>query len=93
MKAAVLRDVNRPLQVEEVQIDSPGPREVLIRTGASGVCHSDLHLRNYGKKSICVDLREEGRRIVRDLVAMSDVVVENYKPGVMERLGLEVETL
>ena len=43
MKAAVLREVNRPLEVEEVQIDSPGPREVLIRTGASGVCHSDLH--------------------------------------------------
>ncbi len=43
MKAAVLREVDRPREVEEVQIDSPGPREVLIRTGASGVCHSDLH--------------------------------------------------
>ena len=43
MKAAVLHDVNQPLQIEEVQIDNPGPREVLIRTGASGVCHSDLH--------------------------------------------------
>ena len=43
MKAAVLREVNRPLEVEEVQIDQPGPREVLIRTGATGVCHSDLH--------------------------------------------------
>ena len=43
MKAAVLREVNRPLEVEEVEIDEPGPREVLIRTGASGVCHSDLH--------------------------------------------------
>jgi S-(hydroxymethyl)glutathione dehydrogenase/alcohol dehydrogenase len=43
MKAALLRQVNRPLEIEEVQIDKPGPREVLIRTGASGVCHSDLH--------------------------------------------------
>ena len=43
MKAAVLREVDRPLEVEEVQIDKPGPREVLIRTGATGVCHSDLH--------------------------------------------------
>ena len=43
MKAAVLREVDRPLEVEEVQIDNPGPREVLIRTGATGVCHSDLH--------------------------------------------------
>ena len=43
MKAAVLREVNVPLEVEEVQVDAPGPREVVIRTGASGVCHSDLH--------------------------------------------------
>jgi len=43
MKAAVLREVNRPLEVEEVGIDKPGPTEVLVRTGASGVCHSDLH--------------------------------------------------
>jgi S-(hydroxymethyl)glutathione dehydrogenase/alcohol dehydrogenase len=43
MKAAVLREVNKPLQIEEVQIAHPGPREVLIRTGAVGVCHSDLH--------------------------------------------------
>ena len=43
MKAALLRQVNQPLEIEEVQIDKPGPREVLIRTGATGVCHSDLH--------------------------------------------------
>ena len=43
MKAAVLRAVSQPLQIEEVQIGLPGPREVLIRTAAVGVCHSDLH--------------------------------------------------
>ena len=43
MKAAVLREVDRPLEVEEVDIADPGPREVIVRTGASGVCHSDLH--------------------------------------------------
>lgn len=43
MKAAVLREINRPLEIEEVAIANPGPREVLIRTGATGVCHSDLH--------------------------------------------------
>src|SRR5918912_3103671 len=43
MKAAVLRQVNTPLQVEEVELGRLGPREVLIRTGATGVCHSDLH--------------------------------------------------
>ena len=43
MKAAVLRAVGQPLQIEDVQIGLPGPREVLIRTAATGVCHSDLH--------------------------------------------------
>jgi S-(hydroxymethyl)glutathione dehydrogenase/alcohol dehydrogenase len=44
VKAAVLNERKRPLDVEEIQIDEPGPREVLVRTAASGVCHSDLHL-------------------------------------------------
>jgi S-(hydroxymethyl)glutathione dehydrogenase / alcohol dehydrogenase len=43
MKAAVLREVGKPLQIEDVQISKPGPHEVLIRTVAAGVCHSDLH--------------------------------------------------
>lgn len=43
IKAAIFREINQPLTVEEVQIDEPGPREVLVRTVASGVCHSDLH--------------------------------------------------
>jgi S-(hydroxymethyl)glutathione dehydrogenase/alcohol dehydrogenase len=43
MKAAVLREVGKPLSIENVQINKPGPHEVLIRTVAAGVCHSDLH--------------------------------------------------
>jgi S-(hydroxymethyl)glutathione dehydrogenase/alcohol dehydrogenase len=43
MKAAVLREVGKPLQIEDVQLDKPGPHEVLVRTAAAGVCHSDLH--------------------------------------------------
>jgi S-(hydroxymethyl)glutathione dehydrogenase/alcohol dehydrogenase len=43
MKAAVLREVGKPLAIENVTIGKPGPREVLIRTAAAGVCHSDLH--------------------------------------------------
>ncbi len=43
MKAAVLRQVGTPLQIEDVEISKPGPHEVLIRTAAAGVCHSDLH--------------------------------------------------
>jgi S-(hydroxymethyl)glutathione dehydrogenase / alcohol dehydrogenase len=43
MKAAVLREVKKPLSIEDVKISKPGPHEVLIRTAAAGVCHSDLH--------------------------------------------------
>ncbi len=43
MKAALLRGVQQPLTVEDVELSAPGPREVLIRTVAAGVCHSDVH--------------------------------------------------
>jgi S-(hydroxymethyl)glutathione dehydrogenase/alcohol dehydrogenase len=43
MKAAVLYEVNKPLVIEEVSINKPGPREVLLRTAYAGLCHSDLH--------------------------------------------------
>ncbi len=43
MKAAVLREVGAPLTIEEVRIDTPSAHEVLVRTSAVGVCHSDLH--------------------------------------------------
>jgi len=43
MKAAVLHQTKTPLVIEDVQISKPGPHEVLIRTSAAGVCHSDLH--------------------------------------------------
>jgi S-(hydroxymethyl)glutathione dehydrogenase/alcohol dehydrogenase len=43
MKAAVLRETRKPLVIEDIRISKPGPHEVLIRTAAAGVCHSDLH--------------------------------------------------
>jgi S-(hydroxymethyl)glutathione dehydrogenase/alcohol dehydrogenase len=43
MKAAVLIAPNQPLEIEELSISKPGPHEVLIRTAACGLCHSDLH--------------------------------------------------
>ena len=46
MKAAVFREVNVPMEIEEVQISKPGPREVLIRTSSAGICHSDMHFYN-----------------------------------------------
>jgi len=43
MKAAVVRQFGRPLNIEEVAIPSPGPGEVLVKIMATGVCHTDLH--------------------------------------------------
>ena len=43
MRAAVLIEAGKPLQIDQINIANPGPHEVLIRTAACGLCHSDLH--------------------------------------------------
>ena len=43
MKAAVMYGVDQPLVIEEIDVDDPRPTEVIVRTSATGVCHSDLH--------------------------------------------------
>ena len=49
---------------------------------------------NRGKRSITIDLKtEEGRELARALAAKADVVIENFRPGVMDRLGLGASTL
>jgi crotonobetainyl-CoA:carnitine CoA-transferase CaiB-like acyl-CoA transferase len=49
---------------------------------------------NRSKKSVAVDLKSpEGKAVIRELAAQSDVVVENFRPGVMARLGLDPASL
>lgn len=49
---------------------------------------------NRGKRSVCLDFsRTESTQVLLDLVAAADVVVENYGPGVLERRGLDYESL
>ncbi len=43
MKAAVLYEASKPLQIEDLEIGEPQTNEILIRNEAAGVCHSDLH--------------------------------------------------
>ena len=43
MKAALFHGVHQPLVIEDVEIGEPMAREIIVRTVASGVCHSDLH--------------------------------------------------
>ncbi len=48
---------------------------------------------NRGKRSICLDLKnQEGVAVARDMVAAADVLVENFRPGALDRLGLDYET-
>jgi S-(hydroxymethyl)glutathione dehydrogenase / alcohol dehydrogenase len=42
-RAAILYSCPGDLTIEEIEVDAPGPREVLIQTVAAGLCHSDLH--------------------------------------------------
>lgn len=49
---------------------------------------------NRGKKSIVIDLKSaDGVALARDLAAKCDILIENYRPGVMDRLGLGYDTL
>lgn len=44
MRAAVLRDIDHGLEVQEIRTPHPKDGEVLIRVSACGLCHSDLHV-------------------------------------------------
>ncbi|MBK5267666.1 MAG: CoA transferase [Acidimicrobiia bacterium] len=56
---------------------------------------SAIHLfMNRGKKSVVMDMKSErGRQIFYDLVKQADVVIDNFRPGVMARLGIDHDTL
>jgi S-(hydroxymethyl)glutathione dehydrogenase/alcohol dehydrogenase len=43
MKAAILQELNTPLKIEQVELDDPKDREVLVKLVATGVCHTDIH--------------------------------------------------
>ena len=60
------------------------------RNGVGGA----FAMMNRNKRSVVIDLStEDGVELVKRLVREADVVVENYRPGVMERLGLDYDTL
>lgn len=88
---AVLADLGAEvIKVEEPRIGDPTRRNLPDWGGESAYFMS----LNRGKRSVTLDLKsEEGAAAARDLIATSDVLVENYRPGVMARLGLDHETL
>jgi crotonobetainyl-CoA:carnitine CoA-transferase CaiB-like acyl-CoA transferase len=80
---------------EVVKVERPGIGDIARWIGASVNGMSALfQVCNRGKRSIAVDIRcEAGRDIVRQLASRADVVVENYRPGVMDRAGLGYDDL
>ena len=78
MRAAVLRAFGEPLTVEELELDPPREGEVLVRMGASGVCHSDLHVvHGTHPTSLPVVLGHEGAGVVEEV----GPGVANVRPG------------
>ena len=76
-QAAVFRKVQEPLTVESVEIDKPWGREVLVRTAATGVCHSDLHV-------------VDG---IGPFSADRPIVLGHEGAGVVESVGADVTTV
>jgi len=54
MKAAVVTAFKKPLEILQVAIPKPGPIDVLIKTIACGVCHTDLHAAHGGSNTILI---------------------------------------
>ena len=60
------------------------------RNGVSGM----FSMLNRNKRSIVIDLStEEGKSLLKEMLASADVIVENFRPGVMDRLGFDYETM
>ncbi|MBV1882700.1 MAG: CoA transferase [Pseudomonadales bacterium] len=68
--------------------------ETLRSRGKSGSAAYAFTMLNQNKQSITIDLKtDKGKALFIDLVKQSDVVLENFSPGTMEKLGLSAETL
>lgn len=88
MRAALYTGVDQPLSVEEVEPLPPGPRDVIVRVAASGVCHSDLSIaRGYVPAPPPAVLGHEGTGEVLEVgpevsrVAVRDTVVASFVPA------------
>lgn len=84
------------LGAEIIKVERPGHGDdtrFFKPPEAGGESHFFLAF-NRSKKSIALDLsRDEGRDIIHQLAAKSDVLIQNFRPGVMQRLGLDYDTM
>src|SRR5919205_4663649 len=80
---------------EVVKIERPGKGDVIREwdTAVRGLCSGYVWL-NRNKRSVTLDVKApEGRAILRQLAERADVFLENFAPGVPERLGVGYEQL
>jgi len=75
---------------EVIKIERPGIGDIARFVGVMVNGMSSLYLVcNRGKRGVVVDLQQpEGAELVRSMAAHADVLIENYRPGVMDKLGL-----
>lgn len=82
---------------EVIKIESPEAGDVLraMKPGSNkGYVPSDFTVLNAGKKSFAVDIRtQQGVDVLKSLAAKADVVIENFRPGVVKRRGLDYESI
>ncbi|WP_220136924.1 CaiB/BaiF CoA transferase family protein [Streptomyces himalayensis] len=81
---------------EVIKVERPGAGDHLRRFGTDTDCGDTLVWLSEGrnKRSVTLDLGDErGRQLLRELIAGADVVIENFRPGVMERWGLGWEQI
>ena len=74
-------------EIIKIENTSVGDYTRIVSTQRSGVSAAYLN-NNRNKKSVCIDLKnDDGKRILKKLIETADVIVQNFRPGVMERLG------
>jgi crotonobetainyl-CoA:carnitine CoA-transferase CaiB-like acyl-CoA transferase len=79
---------------EVIKIETEEGETMRIRPPVRGGCSTSFGSYNVGKKSVVLDLKSaKGVEAVKQLVTKVDVLVENFRPGVMRRLKLDQETL
>jgi crotonobetainyl-CoA:carnitine CoA-transferase CaiB-like acyl-CoA transferase len=77
------------LGAEVIKVERPGTGDP-FRSFEEGLYGPQFLAFNRNKKSIVIDLHDEAdRSVMRQLIAQSDVLIENHRPGVMARLGFE----
>ncbi len=78
-----------------IKIEPPGAGDLLRQLGTSRAGVSAFFATsNRSKRSVVLNLREEqGKEILRKLTATADVFIQNFRPGVVERMGIDYETL